>query len=126
MNHMLAIHDAVQSACLTGTPHSPCTLRFTVVGELEASNVGRLAEQVLTALDQRDPAAIELDLARVSFLDAAAARELLLLYRRAADAGCVLLVSSAQPIVWWVFSVTGLAPIFPAPNGHRVQAEPGS
>ena len=123
---MLAIHDPVQSVSTLSAQNGSSALCVTVVGELDTLNVGRLTERVVGALRQYGPAAIQLDLAEVSFIDVGAAVALRRLHARAADSGCVLSVSAAQPIAWFVFNATGLSSIFATPERYRLQSEPGS
>jgi anti-anti-sigma factor len=104
----------------------PVTVRIAAIGELDARSIGWLSEQTIEALDLHRPAAIELDLAGVDFIDGAAAAQLRRLHRHAADRGCELSVCAAQQGTWWTFNVAGLNSIFPAPAKYRFQSEPGS
>jgi anti-anti-sigma regulatory factor len=69
---------------------------------------------------------IELDLAGVEFVDAAAAGQLRRLHQLAAHSGCAVTISAATQFAWWLFESMGLTSVFPAPMKYRWASEPGS
>ncbi len=75
-------------------------------GQLDGASALSLARVLLDA--QRAGSVLVLDLSRLSFLDIAGLRVLLDAARRAATAGCDLVLRSPSPDVRRLFRVTGL------------------
>jgi ABC-type transporter Mla MlaB component len=134
---MTTVGQPTQSLEILVTPRGSGGVEVAVNGELDALSIdalaARIGELLRTVPDgrvdrdgQSVPAVIELDLAGVAFIDAAAVGRLRQLHRLTADAGCVLSITAATQFAWWLLSCTGLASIFPVPAKHRWASEPGS
>ncbi|MEV4513843.1 STAS domain-containing protein [Dactylosporangium sp. NPDC049525] len=102
------------------------SLHVIVVGELDARSVNRLREHIDRSLAERRPAAIELDLDGVPFLDASAAIQLRRLHHQVAGAGSRLSITTAQPFTRWLLNAFTLTSSAPPHGGRRFQPEPGS
>lgn len=89
---------------------------LTVKGDLDAFSVGLLDQRIVEVLNRSDTTEIELDLAGVEFVDAAATVHLRRLHQLAADSGCTLTISAATRFAWWLFASIGLTSVFPAPD----------
>jgi anti-anti-sigma factor len=123
---MTTTRHPTQSLDILISPLDTGGLLVTVNGDLDALNVDYFAGRIGDLLDRSAPTLIELNLAGVEFIDAAAAGRLRRLHRLAADAGCVLSIGAATQFAWWLFSSVGLASIFPVPARYRTASEPGS
>ncbi len=123
---MTAVRQPTQSLEILVAPRDSGGVLITVNGDLDAFSIGYLVGQIGDLLDRSTPTAIDLDLAGVKFIDAAGVGGLRRSHRLAADARCVLSVSTATQFAWWLISSTGLASIFPVPGRYRWASEPGS
>ena len=90
-------------------------VRVAVAGDLDAFTAGHLIRRLRALLVGQCPAAIRLDLAGVSFMDATAAGELGRFHGVAAAAGCAVSIAAADELTWWLFGSLPLADRFPAP-----------
>jgi ABC-type transporter Mla MlaB component len=97
-----------------------------VKGDLDAFSVSQLDQRIVEVLDRPGTTEIELDLAGMEFVDAAAASHLRRMHRLAADSGCALTIGAATRFAWWLFGSIGLTSVFPAPRKYRQATEPGS
>jgi anti-anti-sigma factor len=87
---------------------SPGTVRIAVIGEIDLSTTDMLRAGLLNALSAQRPLRIEVDLARVTFMDCAGLTVLLVAGNVAARTGCQLRITNPQPIVRRVLDLTGL------------------
>ena len=83
----------------------------TVVGDLDASTLPRVREQVDEALAGR-PAHLVVDLTACPFVDASALGMLLEAHRRTSRTGGLLTLRGCSPRVLRVLSLTGLRRVF--------------
>jgi anti-sigma B factor antagonist/stage II sporulation protein AA (anti-sigma F factor antagonist) len=82
-------------------------VRLVLVGEIELSTADLLREQLFSALD-RHPAAVQVDLAGVTFMDSTGIAALALARNRAISDAVTLTVINFQPTVRRVLEVTGM------------------
>jgi anti-anti-sigma factor len=123
---MTTTRHPTQSLKVFVAPLDSHRVSLTVKGDLDAFSVSHLDQRIVEVLNRSDPTVIELDLAGVEFVDAAAAGQLRRLHRLAADSGCVVTISAATQFAWWLFASIGLTSVFPAPMKYRWASEPGS
>lgn len=123
---MTAIRQPAQSLEILVAPRDSGGVLITVKGDLDAFSVDYVDAQIGDVFNQSAPTAVDLDLAGVEFIDAAAVVRLRRLHDIAAGAGCILSIRAATQFTWWLVSSTGLASIFPIPEKYRWAAEPGS
>jgi anti-anti-sigma factor len=93
---------------------SPGTVRVAVVGEIDLSTVDVLHAGLLGVLSAQLPHRIEVDLARVTFMDCGALTVLVVVGTAAARTGCQLRITNPQPIVRRVLDLTGLLDVLTA------------
>ncbi|MEN3540998.1 STAS domain-containing protein [Microbispora sp. ZYX-F-249] len=101
--------------------------RIIACGEIDIGTAGHLYRAVLDVLRRQRPVRMELDLARVTFLDASGVRALLMSRDAAAEVGCHLTVVEPSRIAHRVLDIVGLletlglAPVPPPspPAGDR-------
>jgi anti-anti-sigma factor len=100
------------------------TMQITVVGDLDTSRTATFREVV--AVPKDGVRLLELDLARVTFLDAAGVREVIRLQRTAMRDGYQLLITAASDAVRVVLTALNRGDMLPAgptalptPAGHR-------
>jgi anti-anti-sigma factor len=86
---------------------SPATVRVTVAGEIDLATVPALHDALHGALSAHAPELLDVDLARVTFLDCIGLGVLVAVRRTAAAAGCHLQVTNPQPIVRRVLELAG-------------------
>jgi anti-anti-sigma factor len=96
------------------TSQSPAFIRVAVVGEVDLATAGALRDGLLGVLSTRQPSSVEIDLAKVSFIDCAGLSVLLVTRQAALRAGCQLRITNPQPIVHRVLEVTGLLRVLTA------------
>jgi len=73
--------------------------KWLIVGEIDASNAGQLADALATRPDTND-AAVELDLAGVTFIDSSGLRALLQLADSVeAEGGCTVIRNPSEPVL---------------------------
>jgi anti-anti-sigma factor len=123
---MMSIRHPTQSLKVFVAPLDTHRVSLTVTGDLDAFSVSHLDQRIVDLLNRSDTTVIELDLAGVEFVDAAAASQLRQLHQLAADSGCTVTISAATQFAWWLFASIGLTSIFPAPLKYRWASEPGS
>lgn len=105
---------------MTGTPLLAVAVRpavdgsllLAVTGEIDLATVDRLRDTAFTALAERRPAVLVLDLAEVSFLDLSGVSALLAIRARASATGTRVVLCHPQPIVRRVLELTDLLPAF--------------
>jgi ABC-type transporter Mla MlaB component len=116
----------IKSLTVHVTPSGTDRLVIAVTGDLDAFTIDELSRQIVDLLGESAPATVELDLAGVAFIDAAATVRLRELHALATTTGCVLSISAATQFAWWLFHTLGLNAVFPAPARHRWASEPGT
>jgi len=123
---MTAIRQSTRALEILVAPRAEGGVLVTVRGDLDVFSIDYLAVHIGDLLGQAPPAAIDLDLAGVEFIDAAAVGRLSQLHQLSAGAGCVLSIGAATQFVWWLLAAAGLAATFPIPRKYRLASEPGS
>jgi anti-sigma B factor antagonist len=115
-----------QSALIIGIDRraDPPTHRITVAGDLDALNGGHLHQAVIEVLRRQQPQHIEIDLHRVTFLDSAGIRVLLLCHRDAQHLDCRLTLTGPRPMAHRVLQITGLLDHFGLTEAHTAQPTP--
>jgi anti-anti-sigma factor len=98
------------------------TQRITVAGDLDALNAGDLHQAVNDVLRRQQPQHIEIDLRRVTFLDSAGIRALLLCHHDAHGVDCRLTLTGPQPMAYRVLQITGLLDHFGLGAAHAAEA----
>ncbi|MEU6411791.1 STAS domain-containing protein [Microbispora sp. NPDC046933] len=86
--------------------------RVIACGEIDMSTAGQLHEGVLGVLRRQRPSRIEVDLAGVTFLDAAGIGALVMSRAAAARVGCRLTVVNPRPMGYRLLQVVGLLEAF--------------
>jgi anti-anti-sigma factor len=86
------------------------TAIVAVDGEIDAGTAGALSE-CLTQLAGKKPQRLVVDLAGVSFMDSSGLNALVLI-RKALIPGCAVVIRSPQPRIRYLFTITGLEPLF--------------
>lgn len=94
---------------------SPAEARVAVVGEVDLATAPALRDTLLRALQERDPAVLEVDLTGITFLDCTGVGALVAVRNTAVHNGCRLRVTNPQPIVRLVLKLTGLLDVLTAP-----------
>jgi anti-anti-sigma factor len=97
---------------------SPGTIRLAAAGEVDLATAPTLGKRLLTVVDAHRPAVIDIDLAKVSFLDCSGVSVLVRVRNTVEPTGCQIRISHPQPIVAMVLDLLGLlgpltAPIMP-------------
>jgi anti-sigma B factor antagonist len=87
-------------------------LRLVLTGELDAISAADLHEQLGAGLAAGEPLAVELDLAAVTFLDAAGVRCLICCLHDVERAGSTFAVTDPSEPVRQVLRISGLLEIF--------------
>ena len=87
---------------------APGTVRVAVAGEIDLSTVDVLHAGLLGVLSAQLPHRIEVDLAKVTFMDCGGLTVLVVVGKAAACTGCQLRITNPQPIVYRVLDLTGL------------------
>ena len=103
---------------------SPAVARVVVVGEVDLATAAVLRGRLLSVLQDRNPAVVDVDLAGVTFLDCTGIGALVAGYNTARRSGCQLRVSHPQPIVGRVLELTGLLSVLTAPIERREPLPP--
>ena len=93
---------------------NPGTIRVAVAGEIDLSNSDVLRGGLLGILSAQRPHRIEVDLARVMFMDCRGLTALILVREAAARSGCRLRITNLQPVVRRVLDLTGLHDVLTA------------
>ena len=93
---------------------APGTAVVAVVGEIDLSSCDVLRVRLLNVLSALRPHRIEVDLARVTFLDCGGITVLVVAGNLAARTGCELRITNPQHIVRRVLEVTGLLGVLTA------------
>jgi anti-anti-sigma factor len=101
---------------------SPIAVSVAVVGEVDLATAPILRARLLEVMRDRAPAGIDVDLARVSFLDCAGLGALVGAYNAAIHIGCQLRVTHPSPLVHRIMALTGLLDILAAPTGLQPPA----
>ncbi|MGW5265915.1 STAS domain-containing protein [Microbispora sp. NPDC004025] len=86
--------------------------RIIACGEIDIGTAGHLYRAVLDVLRRQRPDRIEVDLARVTFLDASGVRALLMSRDAAAEVGCRLTVVEPGRMARRVLEIVGLLETF--------------
>ncbi|MGM1065656.1 STAS domain-containing protein [Saccharothrix sp. Mg75] len=86
---------------------------LTLVGELDIDTTTRLHDAV-DALVLRRGDRVVVDLTAVAFCDSSGVSALIAARRRAAAAGCSLVLAGTPPHITRLLRVVGLLPVFPA------------
>jgi anti-anti-sigma factor len=94
---------------------SPSTARVAVAGEVDLATAHLLRDRLLGVLREQTPAVLDVDLARVTFLDCTGISALVAVRNAAVHVGRQMRVSHPQPIVRRVLELTGLLDLFTAP-----------
>lgn len=94
---------------------TPSTARVAVAGEVDLATAHLLRDRLLNVLREQAPAVLDVDLARVTFLDCTGISALVAVREATLQAGHQMRVSQPQPIVRRVLEVTGLLDLFTAP-----------
>jgi anti-anti-sigma factor len=97
------------------------THRITVAGDVDALNAGDLHRAVIDVLRRQQPEHIEIDLHRVTFLDSAGIRALLLCHRDAQSVECRLTLTDPRPMAYRVLQITGLLDHFGLAEAHTAE-----
>jgi anti-anti-sigma factor len=107
------------------------TARLAVVGEVDLATAPTLGMRLLAVVAAHRPAVIDIDLAKVSFLDCSSVGVLVAVRNTVEPIGCQVRISHPQPIVAMVLEVVGLlgpltAPIMPCepPPGAAALPDP--
>ncbi|GID90655.1 STAS domain-containing protein [Amorphoplanes digitatis] len=100
--------------CIDTRNVRPGTVRVAVAGEIDLSTAGALHAGLLAVLSAQLPERIEVDLAKVTFMDCAGLAVLVAAGKTAARTGCQLRITNPQPIVRRVLDLTGLLDILTA------------
>jgi anti-anti-sigma factor len=96
------------------TSQSRAFIRVAVVGDVDLATAGTLRDGLLGILSTRRPGSIEINLAKVSFIDCTGLSVLVVTRQAALRAGCQLRITNPQPIVHRVLEVTGLLRVLTA------------
>lgn len=83
--------------------------RLVAQGELDAASSDVLEGELADALASQGQ--VELDLAKVSFIDSSGLRVITSAVRAAEDAGATLVITEASEAVRRIFEMTGLTPL---------------
>jgi stage II sporulation protein AA (anti-sigma F factor antagonist) len=101
-------------------------VRLVIAGELERGTSDRLRDTVAGIVGTRAPVQLQINADKVSFLDSAGIRCLLLCRDDARAAGTRLSIVDPAPLVTWTLHIAGLLEVFglpvptaPAPMGSR-------
>jgi anti-anti-sigma factor len=97
------------------------TQRITVAGDVDAVSAGDLHQAVIGVLRRQPPERIEIDLHRVTFLDSAGIRALLLCHRDAQSVDCRLTLTDPPPMAYRVLQITGLLDHFGLAEAHTAE-----
>ena len=92
----------------------PGTVRVAVAGEIDLSTSDVLHAGLLAVLSSQVPERIDIDLAKVTFMDCGGLTVLLAVGKAAARTGCQLRITNPQPIVRRVLDLTGLLDVLTA------------
>jgi anti-anti-sigma factor len=92
----------------------PGTVRVAVAGEIDLSNAGALLAGLLAVLSAQLPERIDVDLAKVTFMDCGGLTVLVAVGKAAARTRCRLRITNPQPIVRRVLDLTGLLDVLTA------------
>ncbi|WP_426514801.1 STAS domain-containing protein [Dactylosporangium sp. McL0621] len=93
---------------------SPGTVRVAVVGEIDLATAPVLHDALLNALSAQEPELLDVDLARVAFMDCIGVTVFIAVRRTAAGSGCRLQVTNPQPTVRHVLELTGQVDVLTA------------
>jgi anti-anti-sigma factor len=94
---------------------APGTTRVIVSGEIDLSTAGALRDRLLQVLREQAPAVLDVDLARVTFLDCAGVGALVAVRNAAVHAGIQMRVTHLQRIARRVLDLVGLLDVLTAP-----------
>jgi anti-anti-sigma factor len=86
----------------------PGTVGVAVAGEIDLSTADVLHAGLLAVLSAELPERIEVDLAKVTFMDCGGLTVLVAVGNAAARTGCQLRITSPQPVVRRILDLTGL------------------
>jgi anti-anti-sigma factor len=92
----------------------PGTVRVAVAGEIDLSTADVLHAGLLAVLSAQLPERIDIDLAKVTFMDCGGLTVLVAVGKAAARTGCRLRITNPQPIVRRVLDLTGLLDVLTA------------
>ncbi|GGN94857.1 hypothetical protein GCM10010112_84580 [Actinoplanes lobatus] len=92
----------------------PGLVRVAVAGEIDLSTSDVLHAGLLAVLSAQLPERIEVDLAKVTFMDCGGLTVLVAAGKAAARTGCQLRITNPQPIIRRVLDLTGLLEILTA------------
>lgn len=95
---------------------SPGTARLAVAGQVDLTTAPALRMRLLALVNVHRPAAIDINLAKVTFLDCSGVGVLIEVRNTAEPRGCQVRISHPQPIVARVLDVLGLLGLFTAPT----------
>lgn len=95
---------------------SPSMAVVAVDGEVDLATADLLRDRLLGLLHEHGPTVLDVDLARVSFLDCTGIGALVAVRNAAIRAGRRVWITHPQPIVRRVLEVTGLLGLFTAPD----------
>jgi anti-anti-sigma factor len=101
---------------------SPATTRVAVAGEVDLATASVLRDRLLEVLSDQRPAALDVDLAEVTFLDCTGITALVDARNAAVQTGYQIRVSHPQPIVRRVLDLTGLLGVLTAPSNEPTTA----
>lgn len=94
---------------------SASTALVTVAGEVDLATAHLLRDRLGGVLREHGLAALDVDLAAVTFLDCTGISALVAVRNAAIQAGCQMRITHPQPIVRRVLEVTGLLGVFTDP-----------
>jgi anti-anti-sigma factor len=93
---------------VTVTATSLGTPLVRLTGDFDINNVAQV-EAALTEVFRHDAAALIVDLGDVGFLDSMVLRQIVGAHERARAAERTMVLVRPEPIIWRVFTITGLA-----------------
>jgi anti-sigma B factor antagonist len=94
------------------SPASDGLLAIALFGEIDFSNSASVVEKIGPAVAQAQPAAVEVDITGVTFLDSSGIGVLVTAYRAATTAGAEYRVVGPSRFVYEQLRMTGLVDLF--------------